>query len=543
MSTTLPATGAAVPRRRAAWLVDRSVRLKVLALTALFGVTALALGVSAYRNMEDMAWDTSRVADVITDLTTPLDIVHQDQLKARMIVAQLAALSTPEARDYWLSEQTANDAELDQAMATFEANGGAEVGEWATFTAAFAEWRSARDSQLVPAALSGDQAQYEDILDRVTEPLKSTYVDALDVTAEAATDKALHISSHVQKQADAVGRQQLLMLALALIGVSVAGAALATWIRNAIRKVQVSLEALAGGDLTVRAVVASRDEIGQMAASLTVAQDALQQTLAGVIETSQTVAAAAEELSASSHEVAWGSDETSAQAGVVAAAAEQVSRNVQAVAAGAEQMGASIQEIAQNTVLSGTHVAHAMSLAESANDQVARLGESSRQIENVVKTITAIAEQTNLLALNATIEAARAGEAGKGFAVVAGEVKDLASETARATEDIVRRVETIQSDTAGAVEAIGQISVVIESINDVAMVIAAAIEEQTATTNEMSRGVTEAATGSGEIATNISGVASSAASSSQTLGQMGDAVNELARMSTDLRTRVSAFTF
>ncbi|NUU15643.1 methyl-accepting chemotaxis protein, partial [Cellulomonas humilata] len=216
---------------------------------------------------------------------------------------------------------------------------------------------------------------------------------------------------------------------------------------------------------------------------------------------------------------------------------EQVSRNVQAVAAGAEQMGASIREIAQNANLAAKVAGQATAAAESANDQVARLGESSQQIGNVVKTITSIAEQTNLLALNATIEAARAGEAGKGFAVVAGEVKELASETARATEDIARRVEAIQADTTGAVAAIGQIAAIIASINDYQLTIASAVEEQTATTNEMSRGVAEAATGSGEIAVNIGGVASSAASSSEVLGQMGQAVGELARLSTDLRTR------
>jgi methyl-accepting chemotaxis protein len=177
------------------------------------------------------------------------------------------------------------------------------------------------------------------------------------------------------------------------------------------------------------------------------------------------------------------------------------------------------------------------------NSQVTRLGDSSAEIGNVIKVITSIAEQTNLLALNATIEAARAGEAGKGFAVVAGEVKELAQETAKATEDIARRVEAIQQDTTGAVSAIGQISEIIANINEYQLTIASAVEEQTATTSEMASSVTEAATGSGEIAANITGVAESASASSQTLGEMGSSIQELAQMATELRNRVSAFKF
>ena len=306
---------------------------------------------------------------------------------------------------------------------------------------------------------------------------------------------------------------------------------------------KASVDAMASGDLTHEPAVDRRDEFGRTAAALTQALRSLRSTLAGVGEVSDAVAAASEEMSASGAQVASGAEETSAQAGVVAAAAEQVSRNVQAVAAGAEQMGASIREIAQNAHEAARVAAQATDVAASTTVTVARLGSSSQEIGAVVKTISAIAEQTNLLALNATIEAARAGEAGKGFAVVAGEVKELAQETAKATEDIGRRVEAIQADTAGAVAAIEQISQIVAGINDYQLTIASAVEEQTATTTEMSRGVLEAASGSTEIAANITGVATAASTTSEVVGQMDAATRELAQMSADLRARMAAFSY
>src|SRR4051812_8732809 len=230
------------------------------------------------------------------------------------------------------------------------------------------------------------------------------------------------------------------------------------------------------------------------------------------------------------------------QAGLVVASADEVASSVDTVATGSRQMEAAIREISRNASDASRVAGQAVTVAETTTKTVGKLGDSSQEIATVIKLINGIAEQTNLLALNATIEAARAGEAGKGFAVVASEVKELAQETARATEDISRRVEAIQADTAGAVEAISQISTVIGEINGFQATIAAAVEEQTATTNEMNRNVAEAAHGTQGIAAAISGLAAGTGETNQRVDEAQAASADLARMSGDLQEAVSRFT-
>jgi methyl-accepting chemotaxis protein len=234
---------------------------------------------------------------------------------------------------------------------------------------------------------------------------------------------------------------------------------------------------------------------------------------------SKSVSAGAAEVSASSEDLIVtatqmlsNAEETAGQANVVSAAAEQVSSNVQTVASAVEQMGASVKEISQSAQQASRVAAQAVAAADATNLTVSSLGASSTEIGQVIEVITSIAEQTNLLALNATIEAARAGEAGKGFAVVANEVKELAKQTAMATEEISGKIAAIQANTTGAVSAIGEISAIIGEISDIQTTIASAVEEQTATTNEISRNISEAARGSSEIAENIASVARAAAS-------------------------------
>ncbi len=256
-------------------------------------------------------------------------------------------------------------------------------------------------------------------------------------------------------------------------------------------------------------------------------------------ETSVAIAASAEELSSVSQQLTTNAGETAQQANAASSTSEQVSANVNVVAASSEEMMASIREISKSATEAARVAKAAVTIAETTSQTIHQLGMSSSEIGKVIKVITSIAQQTNLLALNATIEAARAGEAGKGFAVVANEVKELAKETARATEEIGQKIEAIQTDTQAAVKAIGEVSQIITQVNDISNVIASAVEEQTATTTEIGRNVTEAAMGTNEIASSISGVAKSAQltmdgaadtqTSAKSLSEMASNLQQLAR--------------
>ena len=302
-----------------------------------------------------------------------------------------------------------------------------------------------------------------------------------------------------------------------------------------------TVKAAASGDLTQSVTVQGEDAIGQVGEGLKLLLDAFRESIASFARASAQLSAASGQLSSVSTDMSAAAEETASQSTTVGAAAEQVSRNLQTVAAGAEEMSASANEIAANAVEAAKVASDAVTIAGSTNKIMLKLGDSSAEIGNVIKLITSIAQQTNLLALNATIEAARAGESGKGFAVVANEVKELAKATTEAAEDISQKIEAIQTDTKGAVDAITKITGVITHINDIANMIASSVEEQTATTNEISHNVTEAATGGSEIARNINGVATAAESTAKGASDSQMAAMELAGMADDLQRLVNRF--
>ncbi|MFH7030130.1 MAG: methyl-accepting chemotaxis protein [Heteroscytonema crispum UTEX LB 1556] len=310
-----------------------------------------------------------------------------------------------------------------------------------------------------------------------------------------------------------------------------------------IKSISAVTLSVAQGDLSTQIEAQNAGQFKQLADNVNQMIANLRASIRQMAEVATTVASSSEEFTAVSKEMSQNAAQTAEQATAASASAEQVSQNATIVATAVEEMNASIKEIAKNAAVGAGVATEAVKTADSTNETITKLGQSSIEIGKVIKVITSIAQQTNLLALNATIEAARAGDAGRGFAVVANEVKELAKQTAKATEDISQKIEAIQTDTKSAVTAISDITVIINQINDIQNTIASAVEEQTATTNEISRNVAQAAKGASDIAKNIGIVALNAQSTTIGASNTSQAASELSRMAVDLHKVVNRFKY
>jgi methyl-accepting chemotaxis protein len=470
------------------YYLQDAVTVKIPQLLAQSGLAASLTALDPTANRDPIAVANGTATTVMADLSTDLQ-------KATRSTSgnQLAAVTAP------LATLTSSAAALTNALTSPTAATGSAVGDMAATVR--------RDA----LALAG-----------ATTPQLDTLLRD-------------HVNSfqHKERTVEIVGAITLLLALWLFVGFfrSMTGS---------VNELIDVLSAVESGDLR-RPASPSSDEVGQMAIALNRMRERMSEMVDGIARTSVTLSSASEELSAVSNEMSSAAEQTADRAGSVSSAAEHVSDSVQTVSAGTEEMGASINEIAKQAADAARVATEAVAVAEATNSLVARLGESSGEIDEVIKIISSIAKQTNLLALNATIEAARAGEAGKGFAVVASEVKELARDTARSSEKIERNIAAIQADTREAIGAIGQITSTIHQINDIQTMIASAVEEQAATTNEIARSVGEAASGSNSIAGSITGVADAARDTNRGAAETHRSAEDLARIAGELLAMTRQF--
>ncbi|WP_328475225.1 methyl-accepting chemotaxis protein [Actinoplanes sp. NBC_00393] len=421
----------------------------------------------------------------------------------------------------------------------------AEKADVATIRTAFQQFKDL-DDEVIAAYRAGTPAQVDKANELVAGPgldLYAVIAGGVDRLLTSAREQEAIAHQRADDTADRTSDVATLVAACALVISTVLAVLLALSIIRPLSALRERLADIAEGegDLTLRLDTAGHDQFTDVSRSFNLFVDKIAATVREIGESASTVAHASETLTTTAIQIMVDAKATSRQSGEAALAAEEVAANVRTVAAGTTSMSGSLQKIA-GTAGEATQVCErSMQAAQATRDVISRLAVSSQEIGDTVKTIAAIAQQTNLLALNATIEAARAGESGKGFAVVAGEVKDLAQETESATDDITAKVQSIQQDTRMATEATGEIVEIAGRLGDFQSTIASAILAQTATTDEMSRTISESTTSSAEIAANVTTISSSAQTTTSGVIDIKQATQELSQLSNELRVLVGQF--
>jgi methyl-accepting chemotaxis protein len=544
-----------------------------IAVRLLFGFGSLMLLVAGISGFAFYANNNSTIAFA--------DVMR---IKGNEVLDQRVEKRVEEGRSYlWKFAATADEAAYRRAQDAF-GTARQRIQEL--------ESRTAAERRVKLAALKESMESYIAMMERLHEikgrnpnldtPEAKAFIDSAATTVNKLEQQGEELSEAYRKAAETAEDTVSAMLSetmkvttiLGLLSFLI-GSVLSVLIsRSIVKPVTAMTDAmgrLAEGNLTIEIPATDhRDEIGDMAKAVQVFKDnairieqlnreqeeakaraaAERKRMmhemadnfeAQVMNVVSMVSTSAEEMKMTSQSMSSAASDASSQATTVAAAAEEASMNVQTVATAAEELSASITEISRQVSEAARISEQASEEADRSDRMVQSLAQAAAKIGDVVGLINAIASQTNLLALNATIEAARAGEAGKGFAVVAGEVKSLAHQTGRATDEIRSLIAEVQAETDRSVAAIRNISVVVSQVRDISAAIAAEVEEQGAATQEIARNVEQAAQGTEEVSSNIVGVTQSAATTGAAANQVSSSAGHLAQNSVLLRSAVSEF--
>jgi methyl-accepting chemotaxis protein len=553
------------------WFNNITIRSKIIGAFALVLFVTTALGVFALQRIAAVNDGANEITGNWLVATRALGDFATATMRYRQVQGSIGLASTPEMRAHE-TEHLEKDvmAQVRSALAAYEptVTPGEErelynqvKPQWLSYMAmnpqflALAAKDHAATAKLYTGQLKSEFNNFQSDLNRLiefqvngahreTQAIRATYDSAWVLIVSSLILAALiclalaflivsGVSTPIRKMTDAMGR--------------LAKHDLATEIRGIERKdevgrmaaaVQVFKDSMIEGDRLKAEQEAAQRSAAVRTAKLDELTRAFEASVSGIV---QTVASQATQMESSAQSMSATAEETTKQANAVAAASEQSSANVQTVASATEELSSSITEIGRQVSHSSQIAANAVSDAGKANDMVQGLVSASQKIGEIVALINDIADQTNLLALNATIEAARAGEAGKGFAVVAAEVKNLATQTSKATEDISAQITSVQAATQDAVRAIGTIGKTIGEIDQIATAIAAAVEEQGAATQEIARNVEEAAKGTQEVSSNISGVTEAANGTGSVANQVLAAAQSLTGQSSHLKGLVEQF--
>ncbi|GAA0278462.1 methyl-accepting chemotaxis protein [Cryptosporangium japonicum] len=486
------------------------------------------------------------------------EAIYQESLKPLTIIGDVqtsvwhfrwASLSSSTATNAeqkaTYQKQTAEQLDLVTGSIAEFGKSSASAAEKKAFAEFTASWQTYLELRTQSDALrdAGKTEEWQTFRATKLNPQVADAVKNLDEAKELSDANAAAAAADAKSAASSASTTIVVVLVLGIALTAALALAAARSMVGRVHALRDQLRAISEGDLSQRPVDQAPNEIGEMSRAVQQAAEKMRDTILTLAETSVGLSRSAASLQGASQELTENADRASQQVTALDTAAGEVTGGVQAVAGGAQEMGAAIREISVNASDAATVANQAVESAAATQQVMLRLGNSSSEIGSVLKAITAIAEQTNLLALNATIEAARAGESGKGFAVVAGEVKDLAQETAKATDEIGRRIDAIQQDTRSAAEAISSISEIIGKINDYQTTIASAVEEQSATTAGMTGDLDRVAGGTSEISGQLSQVAQLTQATEGAARATQTAAGELDVASEQLRAAIGSFRY